>query len=86
MCENYLYYSYISFVYRGNDAARATVVAELAEVDALPCAEVETAVGDGYGDAHAEEAALGMGRHVVRSFKDVVVVWLVFLHEVVEYL
>ena len=26
-------------------------IAELAEVDALPCAEVQTAIGDGDGDA-----------------------------------
>ena len=39
---------------RCHDAAASTVVAELAEVDALPGAEVEAAIGDGDGEAHTE--------------------------------
>ena len=39
--------------------------------DALPCAEVQFAVGYGNGEAYAEEGAFGVGRHVVETFKDV---------------
>ena len=43
------------FIHRCYDAAVATVVAEFAEIDALPGAEVEAATGDGDGEAHTEE-------------------------------
>ena len=39
----------------------ASVVAELAEVDALPRTKIQPAIGDGDGEAHTEEGALGMG-------------------------
>ena len=32
-----------------DEGARATVVAEFAEVDALPCSEIQPSVGYGYG-------------------------------------
>ena len=37
----------------GYDAARAAVVAELAQVDALPSAEIEATIGDGKGQSGA---------------------------------
>ena len=52
----------------------ATVVAELAEVDALPSAKVEPSVSDGNVDAHTGNDALGMCGHIVRAFEDVTVV------------
>ena len=67
-----------------HDAAVAAVVAELAEVDALPGAEGEAAVGDGDGEAHAEERALGMGGHVVGTLHGVVIVGLSLPHEAVH--
>ena len=72
------------FVNRCYDAAVAAVVAEFAEVDALPGAEVEAAIGDGDGEAYAEEGALGVGGHVVGSFHGVLVVGLVLSHEAVH--
>ena len=61
-----------------------SVIAELAEVDALPCAEVQLSMGDGDGEAHPEERAFGMRRHVVQSFHGVVVIRFVLLHETVH--
>ena len=43
------------FIHRCHDAAVAAMVAELAEVDALPGAEVEVPIGNGDGEAHPEE-------------------------------
>ena len=60
------------------------MVAELAEVDALPGAESKAAVGDGDGEAHAEEGALGMGGHVVGPLHRVVIVGLALPHEVIH--
>ena len=59
----------------------ATVVAELAEIDALPGAKVEPSVGDGNVDAHTGNDALGMCGHVVRAFEDMSVVRHIFRHE-----
>ena len=72
------------FIHRRYDAAAATVVAEFAEVDALPGAEVEAATGDGYGEAHTEERAFGMGGHVVGTLHGVVIVGLILSHEAVH--
>ena len=52
----------------------ATVVTELAEVNALPSAKVEPSVGDGDIDAHAGNDALGMCGHIVTSLKCMLVV------------
>ena len=59
----------------------ATVVAELAEIDALPGAKVEPSVSDGNVDAHTGNDALGMCGHVVRAFKDMSIVRHIFRHE-----
>ena len=58
----------------------ATVVAKLAEIDALPGAKVEPSVGDGNVDAHTGNDALGMCGHIVRAFEDVTVVRHIFRH------
>ena len=72
------------FIHRRYDAAAAAVVAKLAEVYALPGAEVEAAIGDGDGEAYAEEGALGVGGHVVGTLHGVVIVGLVLSHEAVH--
>ena len=46
---------------------QAAIIAELAQVDALPCAEVKTSAGDRYGQGDAEERALGMGWHIIQQ-------------------
>ena len=52
----------------------ASVVAELAEVDALPGAKVEPSVSDGDVDAHTGNDALGVSGHIVTSLKCMLVV------------
>lgn len=52
----------------------ASVVTELAEVNALPSAKVEPSVGDGNVDADTGNDALGMCGHVVTSLKCMLVV------------
>ena len=53
-CHTFIEYNaYLFTYYGGDDAARAAVMAVLAEVDALPCAEVEAVVGYGDGEAYA---------------------------------
>ncbi len=75
---------YPSPYHRSHHPSGSAVVAELAEVDTLPRAEVQVAVRDGDVEAHAEHAALGMRRHVVRPFERVVVVRGVLRNQVVE--
>ena len=59
----------------------ATVVAELAKIDALPCAKVEPSVGDGDVDAHTRNDALGMCGHVITSLKCMLVVGCILLNK-----
>ena len=59
----------------------ASVVTELAKIDALPCAKVEPSVGDGNVDAHTGNDALGMCGHIVRAFEDVKVVQHIFRYK-----
>ena len=59
----------------------ATVVAKLAEIDALPGAKVEPSVGDGNVDAHTGNDALGMCGHVVRTFEDMSIVRHIFRYK-----
>ena len=47
----------------GDEATGPAVVAELAEVDALPGAEVQAATRDGNGQRDARQHALRMGGH-----------------------
>lgn len=55
-------------IYRSHDLSRPTIVAELAEVNALPRTEIQPAIGDGDGEAHTEEGSLGMGWHVLNLY------------------
>ena len=59
----------------------ASVVTELAEVNALPSAKVEPSVGDGNVDADTGNDALGMCGHIVRAFEDVTVVRHIFRYK-----
>ena len=43
----------------------AAIVAELAEVDALPSAEVQSAISDGDGDTDTAQRRFGVSRHIV---------------------
>ena len=52
----------------------ASIVAELAEVYALPGAQIEPSFGDGNIDAHTRNDALGMCGHIVTSLKCMLVV------------
>src|SRR5699024_3503768 len=54
---------------RGDDAAARGAVAELAEINPLPGAEVEPAAGDGNGEFDARERRFGMCGHVVVAFE-----------------
>ena len=74
--------------YSSNDRSHylpcSSFVTELTEIDALPRAEVQSAVSNGDIDAHASYDALRMGWHVVRIFKNVPIVRHVFRYESVE--
>ena len=59
----------------------ATVVAELAKIDALPCAKVEPSVGDGDVDAHTRNDALSVSWHIIGPLKGVSVVRHILRHE-----
>ena len=59
----------------------ATVVAKLAEIDALPGAKVEPSVSDGNVDAHTGNYALSMCGHIVRAFKDMSIVRHIFRYK-----
>ena len=72
------------FVNGCHNLSFASIIAELAEIDALPSAEVEFAMGDRDGEAYPKERAFGMRRHIVQSLHSVVVIWFVFLHEAVH--
>lgn len=72
------------FINRSYDATTTSIVAELAEVDALPGAEGKATVGDGDGEAHTEERTLGVGGHVVGTLHRVVIVGLTLPHEAVH--
>lgn len=59
----------------------ATIVAELTEIDALPRAKVQSAIGNGDIDTHASDDALGVRRHIVSAFKGVTVVRHILRHK-----
>lgn len=61
-CYNVCLLSVVNSCYNSTWAA---IVAELAEIDALPCAEIEMAVGNWDGDADPKQGAFGMGWHIV---------------------
>ena len=68
----------------GDDTASRSAVTEFAEVDALPCAEVEPAPGDGNREFDPGERRFGMGGHVVVAFERMDVVGFALAHQPVE--
>ena len=68
----------------GDYSSCYAMIAELTWVDALPCAEVETAIGDRDSYADAKKRTLGMSRHVVSALHGVIVVWLPLFDYVVK--
>ena len=60
------------------------MIAELAEVDALPCAQVKMATRDRDVDADAADGALGVCRHVVGSFEGVHIIGGVLRNQPIE--
>ena len=71
-------------VYSCHDASASAVVAEFAEIDALPSAEVQSVVSDGDGEAHPKKRAFGMGGHIVGAFQNMVIISLILFYEVVH--
>src|SRR5690606_1375388 len=68
----------------GHYGARAAMVAMLAQVNALPCAETKPAIADGNAQAGPEQAGLQVRGQVVAAFISVPVIRFVFGHRVVE--
>ena len=59
---------WILLVDSGNNTSSAAVIAELAQVNALPCAKIQSSVGDGNGEADTKQRTFGMRRHIVGTF------------------
>ncbi len=66
-------------IYGRYNVSWPSAVSELTEVDALPCAEVQPSVCYWNIDADAKQGTFGMCRHIVQSFKSVVIVWFSLL-------
>lgn len=49
-----------------------------AQVDALPGAHIQAAVGDGDGQAVVHHRSFDMGGHIIYAFVGMPIVWLVF--------
>lgn len=67
-----------------HDAPAAAIVAEFAEVDALPRAESKMMCRDWNRNAHTEKRRLGMGRHIVEPLKRMLVIWLTLTHKAIH--
>ena len=67
-----------------NYFAGAAIVAEFAEVNALPGAEIQAPVGDGDSDRGADKSGFGVGRHIVIAFAGVAIKGFALLHKSVE--
>ena len=59
-------------------------IAELAEVDPLPSAKVQAAIGDGDGDADTAQRRFGVGRHIVSTLQRMLILRTILRHETVE--
>ena len=67
-----------------NYFAGAAIVAEFAEVNALPGAKIQAAIGDGDSMRRADKSGFGVGRHIVIALAGVAIIGFVLLHEIVE--
>ena len=63
-----------------------SVITELAEIDSLPCAEIQATFRDGNADTHTAEGTLCMSRHVIRTFEDMVIIRFIVFDQTIEYL
>ena len=81
-CRLFIYFL-ISYN-RYDKSSRAAVVAVFVEIDALPRAEVQPAVGDGDGEAYTAQNRFCMSRHVVQSFEGMLIVGTAFGYQAVE--
>ena len=62
----------------------AAVVTVFAEVNTLPGAEIETALGDGNGQADTAESGLGMGWHIIAALHCMFVSRQIFGYQTIE--
>ena len=62
----------------------AAPIAELAQVDALPCAQIEAVSRNRNVERDASHRAFEMAGHIVVAFVGVTVVWLAIGHKTVE--
>ena len=69
---------------RYNQFPGTTVIAVLAEVDALPSAEIQAPVSNGNGQTDTAQRGLGVSRHVIGSFQGVLVLRAVLRNQTVE--
>lgn len=69
---------------RRHHPSRPAIIAEFAEVDALPSAEVQSSVRYRNRQAAADDCAFGVRRHVVVTFEGVLIVRLALFHQAVE--
>ena len=60
------------------------MVSEFTQIDALPGAQIKPAGGDRNGKADAEKGTLCMCRHIIGTFHRVFIIWLPFLHHVIQ--
>ena len=67
-----------------NYFAGAAIVAEFAEVNALPGAKIQAPVGDGDSERGADKSSFGVGRHIGIALASVTIIWFALLHESVE--
>ena len=65
---------------------RASAVAELAQVDSLPCTQIEVAASHGQCQGRADDYRLGVRWHVVGPLVGMQIVRGIFRNESVEYL
>ena len=59
-------------------------IAELAEVDPLPSAKVQAAIGDGDGDADTAQRRFGVGRHIVSTLQRMLILRTILWNQSVE--
>lgn len=70
--------------YSSNYRPLATIVAKLTKIDALPRAEIQLSFWDGDGQRYACQCRLSMGRHIVGAFERVLIIRLIFRHEMIH--
>ena len=67
-----------------NQLSGTAEVAKLTEVDALPGAEIQSAIGDGNGDADTTQCRFGVGRHIVSTLQCMFVLRTVLWNQAIK--